>query len=88
LESAVDLIAGELAFYPPIFLPVLQEEIERGGRLSFACIESARARATPDASPVCRGNSKYTTLRDAGMFGGVDLGYKKGESSAAQLPPD
>lgn len=50
VESLVNVIAGELAFYEPLFRPVLDKEIERDGRLTFGAIERARARATPEAS--------------------------------------
>ncbi len=49
-EILVDKIAGELAFFPPIFLPILLEEIGEDGRLTFAAIDRVRQRVAPDAS--------------------------------------
>jgi len=48
LESAVDQIAGLLAFWSPIFGPALQEEV--GAHLTFAGIERAAANVAPGAS--------------------------------------
>lgn len=49
-EILVDKIAGELAFYPPIFVPILLEEIGENRRLTFAAIERVRPRIAPEAS--------------------------------------
>lgn len=49
-EILVDKIAGELAFYPPIFVPILLEEIGENGRLTFAAIDRVRQRIAPEAS--------------------------------------
>jgi len=49
-EILVDKIAGELAFYPPIFVPTLLEEIDEARRLTFAAIERVRKRIAPEAS--------------------------------------
>lgn len=49
-EILVDKIAGELAFYPPIFVPILLEEIGENRRLTFAAIDRVRQRIAPEAS--------------------------------------
>ena len=49
-EILVDKIAGELAFYPPFFVPILLEEIGDNGRLTFAAIDRVRERIAPEAS--------------------------------------
>ena len=49
-EILVDKIAGELAFYPPIFVPILLEELGEDRRLTFAAIERVRQRIAPEAS--------------------------------------
>lgn len=48
LESAVDQIAGLLAFWAPIFGPALQQEV--GGGLTFDGIERATTNVAPGAS--------------------------------------
>ena len=50
VEALVDMIAGELAFYKPLFQPVLQRAIALEGRLSFPAVDRARDEATPEAS--------------------------------------
>jgi hypothetical protein len=49
-EILVDKIAGELAFYPPIFVPILLDEIGENRRLTFAAIDRVRQRIAPEAS--------------------------------------
>ena len=49
-EILVDKIAGELAFYPPFFAPILVDEIGDNSNLTFAAIDRIRQRIAPDAS--------------------------------------
>lgn len=49
-EVLVDRVAARLAFYPDMFAPVVREEYERGGRLTFASIDRVRERIAPEAS--------------------------------------
>jgi hypothetical protein len=49
-EILVDKIAGALAFYPPIFVPILLEEIGENRRLTLAAIDRVRQRSAPEAS--------------------------------------
>lgn len=49
-EILVDKIAGELAFYPPFFAPILLDEIGDNSNLTFATIDRVRQRIAPDAS--------------------------------------
>jgi hypothetical protein len=50
VERLTDTIAADLAFYPSLFHPVLEEEYRRAGRLSFRVVEEVRRRFNPDAS--------------------------------------
>ena len=50
IESVVDELAARLAFYRPLFRPVLQAEMGRDRSLSFATIERVRAACAPEAS--------------------------------------
>lgn len=50
IESLVDLIAGRVAFYAPIYEPVLRQAITDAGGLSFQALEGARVAAAPNAS--------------------------------------
>lgn len=49
-EVLVDKIASVLAFYPPMFEPVVRSEISKTGGLTFAMIEHVRQKVAPDAS--------------------------------------
>ena len=49
-EVLVDRIAAKLAFYPDMFEPVVREEYEREGCLTFDSIDRVRERIAPDAS--------------------------------------
>lgn len=49
-EILVDKIAGELAFFPPVFAPILLEEIGHNSRLTFAALDRVRERIAPEAS--------------------------------------
>jgi hypothetical protein len=49
-ERLMDVIAGEVGFYNPIFEPVLMAELAGTGHLTFVCVERVRAAACPDAS--------------------------------------
>lgn len=50
VESLVDSIAGDLAFYEPFFAPLLERAIEQTGTLNFETIETARRAFSESAS--------------------------------------
>jgi hypothetical protein len=50
VESAVDNVAGAIAFYEPIFGPALRAEVENEGRVTFRAVERARDAVAPGAS--------------------------------------
>jgi hypothetical protein len=50
VESAVDHVAGVIAFYEPIFGPVLESEVEREGYVNFSSVERARDVLAAEAS--------------------------------------
>lgn len=50
VESAVDAVAGDLAFYAPFVAPVLQAELANTGQLTFGVIERMRDHVAPEAS--------------------------------------
>ena len=49
-EILVDKIAAALAFFPDMFVPVLEEECVNDGGLTFGAVERVRKRIVPDAS--------------------------------------
>ena len=50
VESAVDHVAGVIAFYPPVFSPVLDRAVGIEAGVNFRAVERARADVAPDAS--------------------------------------
>ena len=46
----MDLIAAETAFFPPLFRPILEAELNSHGILTFECIQAVRERFRPEAS--------------------------------------
>lgn len=51
VERLMDVVAGEVGFYEPLFLPTFRKQLNRnGGRLSFATVESIRSELVPEAS--------------------------------------
>jgi hypothetical protein len=82
-EILVDKIAGELAFFPALFEPVLHDETQEDGRLTFAAIERVRDRIAPDASWQA---TALAAVRRARLPVGLiraRMGLKKGEARQA-----
>lgn len=79
VEKLTDMVAGDFAFYPPLFEPVLQEELNRHSKLTFAGAERVKARFCADASfsatvnACVAGSAEPVILLEAG------LSYKKRE---------
>jgi hypothetical protein len=78
-EVLVDKIAGELAFHPDLFVPVLESALEAAGRLTFDVVERVRAEIAPDAS---RESALYACVRhcpEPVFFLRAKLGFKNSE---------
>lgn len=56
VESLIDSVAAELAFYGPVFLPLV-ERYARRSKLSFDVIDSIRAEYAPSASLLSTANA-------------------------------
>jgi hypothetical protein len=50
MERLMDVIAGEIGFYPPLFAPLLRKESKKAGGLNFEVVESVRRQFYPTAS--------------------------------------
>lgn len=46
----MDVIAGEVGFYPPLFTPLLRKESKKAGGLNFDVVERVRGQFYPNAS--------------------------------------
>ena len=49
-EVLVDRVAAELAFYPSIFRPVIEQELSTSGKLTFDGVDRVRLEIAPEAS--------------------------------------
>ena len=86
LEKLMDMIAGELGFFPSLFQPVLDREIG-GNRITFGGIENVRTSFCPNASSyatliACASRVAYpVVVIEAG------LAHKKAERLNARATP-
>ncbi len=50
VEQLMDLIAGDIGFFEPLFSPLLEAKVTEEGRLTFAVVEKVRQQFAPSAS--------------------------------------
>jgi hypothetical protein len=79
IEKLMDIIAGEVGFYPPIFVPVLNQELATAGRLTFPAVENVRGRFCPDASFQSTLNACAAHATSPLILLEIGMGYKKTE---------
>jgi hypothetical protein len=79
LERLMDMIAGEVGFYGPLFNPALETALQSAGRLTFHVVEELQASFAPDASFQSTLIACIKRSRLAAAYVEVGLGYKKGE---------
>lgn len=84
-EQLVDQIAGQIAFYEPLFRPIF-ERIVGGQPLTFSLVEKVRAAAAPDASLYSTAIACVNLSRDPTLLLNVERTLKPTERrrSAAQ----
>jgi len=82
IETVTDLIAGDFAFYDPLFNPVLADEVAQAGRLTFAGVERVRNIYCEEASFKSTLYACVTRLPSPLMWLEADLAYKKAELAA------
>ncbi len=78
-EQIVDRIAGDLAFYSPLFLPELLTRVQQEKRLTFAIIEELRTIICSEASREATIRGSVTRTPFPQLFVVADYGFKKGE---------
>jgi hypothetical protein len=78
-EHLVDRVAGDLAFYSPLFLPELLARVKSKGKLTFEVIDELRATVCPGASreATIRGSVSRTPFPQLLVI--ADYGLKKDE---------
>jgi len=86
LESVVDHVAGKLAFYKPLFGPVIQRLISGHEGLTFDTVEAARIEAAPTASLFATAVGSLDYASRPTLFVSVGLGLKKGERRLLRSP--
>lgn len=78
-ERLMDVIAGEIGFYEPIFNPLLAEEASKDAGLTFETVERIRLRFCPEASFHSTLNACAKRWKSPALVMTVGLGYKKEE---------
>jgi hypothetical protein len=93
IEKMMDVIAGEICFYGPMFVPVLQEKVKKFGRLSFDAVNSVREDFYPEASFQATLNACVAQVKTPVVLLEIGMGLKKTElrrvhSKQMQLLPE
>lgn len=87
LEQLVDHIAGHVAFYEPLFRPAVEGAFAAAGRVTFAAIDDARARAAiPDASLYATAIQAITHTTEPVALVTVDHVLKPSEARRLRSP--
>jgi hypothetical protein len=79
IEQLTDMIAADLAFYGPLFGPILNEELDDSGRVSFGLTERVRQRFCADASLASTINACVAGTPLPTIFVEAGLKFKKAE---------
>jgi hypothetical protein len=79
LERLMDMIAGEVGFYDPIFEPMLHAALQKHGGLCFAAVEEIQSTFCPGASFQATLIACVKRSPMAGAYIEVGLGLKKCE---------
>ncbi len=82
VESVVDLVAGQVSFYEPLFKPTVERVLQPEGVLSFEAIEAVRALAAPSASLYATAIACVRYSSGPTLFVSVDMALKKDEARA------
>jgi hypothetical protein len=78
-ERLMDVIAGEIGFYEPLFGPLVTGETSRDGKLTFETVERIRLRFCPEASFHATLNACAKRLKSPALVLVVGMGFKKKE---------
>jgi hypothetical protein len=86
IESLMDVIAGEVAFYRPLFVPIVQSEIRKQGQFTFDTIEAIRNRFRPEASFQSAALAAVKNAPMPAIMLEAKLALKKSEAKAVAAP--
>lgn len=79
VEQLVDHVAGQIAFWTPLFQPALDEQHSSRRDLEFADVERARLAAAPEASLFATAMAAIRLVRTPTLLVGVELALKAEE---------
>ncbi len=79
VEAVVDHVAGRLAFYPPLYEPLIAQAIKDTGGFSFRAIDVARESAAPSASLFASAIGSLPYAPRPTLLVSVDMALKKSE---------
>jgi hypothetical protein len=80
VESVVDVVAGQVSFYEPLFKPTLERVLQSEGALSFGAIETVRALAAPSASLYATATACVHYASAPTLFVSVEMALKKDQA--------
>jgi hypothetical protein len=86
VERLVDFIAGDLAFFDPLFRPHLERELLSDGCLTFAAIDRIRDNFCPAASFEATLNACVTRVSSPLIFLKAGMILKEAEQALADSP--
>jgi hypothetical protein len=82
VEKMMDLIAGDVGFFEPIFAPLLKRELAANGGLSFVAVEKIRLSFCPTASMEATLNACSSRVSYPVIILQAAMGYKMAEERA------
>jgi hypothetical protein len=86
LERITDIVAADLAFFDPLFSPVLSAEMAIEKRVTFGSVEKVRDRFCPDASFESTLNACVTQSDAPAILIKAGLGFKNAERAELNSP--
>ena len=86
IEKVTDIVAADFAFFDPLFYPILEDEVQAAGRLTFEGIDRVRTSYCPEASWQSTLIACLTRCPKPTLWVEVGLGYKKAEMEALESP--
>ena len=78
-EQLMDIIAGAVGFFDPVFRPSVEQYVRQHGTISFASVESLRLAHCPNASFQATLIACVTRAPTPAIYLEVKMGYKKEE---------
>jgi hypothetical protein len=85
-ERLMDVIAGEIGFFEPLFRPILHQEIATASGLTFGTVERIRERFCPEASYESTLNACVNRMNSPVLLITLGLALKKDEQRQLQSP--